>query len=168
MFEKILIANRGEIACRVIRTAKALGVTPLRLFRCGWQAQHVRMADEAVYLGDNAPAGLTWPETRSLRRHCLPNRPYIRNGFLSENADFAESCEQRGLAFIGPPVRHSIMGSKSAAKQAMHSAGVPLLPGYHEVDQDPSGCALPLTLVIRYCSKPLLAVVIKACVRYRA
>ena len=141
MFEKILIANRGEIACRVIRTAKALGINTVAVYSdADRQAQHVRMADEAVYLGGSPPAESYLNGDKIIAAALLTGAQAVHPGygFLSENADFAESCEERGLTFIGPPVNAiQVMGSKSAAKQAMHSAGVPLLPGYHEVDQDP-------------------------------
>ena len=141
MFRKILIANRGEIACRVMRTAKALGISTVAVYSdADAQAQHVGMADEAVYLGASPPAESYLNGHKIIEAALLTGAQAVHPGygFLSENADFAEQCEQRGLTFIGPPVHAiQVMGSKSAAKQAMHSAGVPLLPGYHEADQDP-------------------------------
>ena len=141
MFAKILIANRGEIACRVIRTANALGIKTVAVYSdADAQALHVQMADEAVHLGANAPAESYLDGQKIIAAAMLTGAQAVHPGygFLSENADFAELCASQGVVFIGPPVHAiKVMGSKSAAKQAMQEAQVPLLPGYHENNQDP-------------------------------
>ncbi|MFC3095842.1 acetyl/propionyl/methylcrotonyl-CoA carboxylase subunit alpha [Alteromonas sediminis] len=141
MIKKILIANRGEIACRVIKTARTLGIATVAVYsEADENALHVNMADEAVYLG-KAPAkdsylkaDLILQEAKRLGVDAI----HPGYGFLSENAAFADSCEQANIVFIGPPsdaIR--AMGSKSAAKRIMEQAGVPLVPGYHGDDQKP-------------------------------
>ena len=141
MFDKILIANRGEIACRVIRTARALGVKTVAVYSdADAGALHVALADEAVRLG---PA----PVAESYLRGDLIVQAAVATGaqavhpgygFLSENPDFVEAVAAAGLVFIGPSadaIRK--MGLKDAAKVLMASAGVPVVPGYHGADQDP-------------------------------
>ncbi|MAT94478.1 MAG: 3-methylcrotonyl-CoA carboxylase [Halioglobus sp.] len=139
MFSKILIANRGEIACRVIRTAQRLGVRTVAVYSdADAEAQHVRQADEAVYIGA-APARESYLDGARILQAALTTGAEAVHpgyGFLSENAAFARDCAQRGLVFIGPPAAAiEAMGSKSAAKRIMEDAGVPLLPGYHGQDQ---------------------------------
>ncbi len=141
MFKKILIANRGEIACRVIRTAKTLGVATVAVYSdADANALHVSMADEAVHVGGSAPADSYLRQERILQAAKLTGAEAIHPGygFLSENAAFADLCTKAGIAFIGPPVTAiEAMGSKSAAKHIMASAGVPILSGYHGADQTP-------------------------------
>ncbi len=142
MFKKILIANRGEIACRVIRTARRLGVRTVAVHSdADANARHVRLADEAVAIGPAAARESYLVGARILEAARATGAEAIHPGygFLSENADFAEACEKAGLAFIGPPASAiRAMGSKSAAKALMQKAGVPLTPGYHGENQDPA------------------------------
>jgi 3-methylcrotonyl-CoA carboxylase alpha subunit len=141
MFKKILVANRGEIACRVMRTARSLGIATVAVYsEADADARHVRMADEAVCIGP-APARESYlVAERILQAAGRSGAEAIHPGygFLSENEDFAEACERAGIVFIGPPASAiRAMGSKSAAKALMERAGVPLTPGYHGEDQDP-------------------------------
>lgn len=141
MFEKILIANRGEIACRIIRTAKRLGIRTVAVYSdVDIDAMHVAMADEAYHIGP-APAAKSYLISEFIidaarKSNCQAIHPGY--GFLSENADFADACARAGFIFIGPPsaaIRD--MGSKSAAKRIMEKAVVPIIPGYHGEDQSP-------------------------------
>ena len=141
MFNKILIANRGEIACRVMRTAKRLGIASVAVFSdADARALHVDLADEARHIGA-APARESYLlGERILQAACESGAGAIHPGygFLAENAEFATACEAAGIVFIGPPVAAiEAMGSKSVAKQIMSAANVPLVPGYHEEDQAP-------------------------------
>jgi len=141
MFDKILIANRGEIACRVIRTARRLGIATVAVFsEADAEALHVSLADEARLIGA-APARESYLVVEKILRAALDSGAdaiHPGYGFLSENAGFAAACAAAGIVFIGPPVAAiEAMGSKSAAKQIMSAAGVPLVPGYHEADQSP-------------------------------
>ncbi len=140
MFDTILIANRGEIACRVIRTARRLGIRTVAVYSAADAgARHVVMADEAYAIGP-APARDSYLNTASIldaARRSGAQAVHPGYGFLSENAEFAAACADAGVVFIGPPpdaIR--AMGSKSAAKSLMQRAGVPLVPGYHGADQD--------------------------------
>jgi 3-methylcrotonyl-CoA carboxylase alpha subunit len=140
MFSKILIANRGEIACRVIKTAHKLGISTVAVYSdADRNAMHVAMADEAVHIGP-APARESYLLADRVIEAALKTGAQAIHpgyGFLSENAPFCRACEQAGIVFIGPPVPAiEAMGSKSAAKQIMEQAGVPLVPGYHGDDQD--------------------------------
>ena len=141
MFKKILIANRGEIACRVAATCKRLGVASVAVYSdADANAKHVDACDEAVHIGGSAAAASYLRIDRiidaALRTGAQAVHPGY--GFLSENEDFAHACEAAGLVFIGPPVDAiAAMGSKAAAKTLMHAAAVPLVPGYHGDDQDP-------------------------------
>jgi 3-methylcrotonyl-CoA carboxylase alpha subunit len=140
MFSKILVANRGEIACRVMETASHLGIETVAVFSdADRNALHVEMADEAVHIGGSAPADSYLQMQRIIdaakASGCQAIHPGY--GFLSENAEFCALCAAQNLIFIGPPAAAiEAMGSKSAAKQIMQDAGVPLLPGYHGDDQD--------------------------------
>ena len=140
MFDKILIANRGEIACRVIRTARRLGVTTVAVYSdADAQARHVLLADEALRIGtaEAKDSYLRGDRIIAAAQATGAQAVHPGYGFLSENADFAQACADAGLVFIGPPAAAiRAMGSKSAAKTLMQQAGVPLLPGYHGDDQD--------------------------------
>jgi 3-methylcrotonyl-CoA carboxylase alpha subunit len=141
MFRRILIANRGEIACRVIRTARRLGIAAVAVHSdADAGALHVAMADAAFAIGP-APARESYLRIEAIldaARRSGAEAIHPGYGFLSENAEFAEACEAAGIAFIGPPAAAiRAMGSKSAAKALMEQAGVPLVPGYHGEDQDP-------------------------------
>src|SRR5512138_352971 len=142
MFEKILIANRGEIACRVIRTARRLGIRTVAVHpEADANARHVRLADEAVAIGPAAAreSYLSVPRILEAARATGAQAIHPGYGFLSENAEFAEACARAGIAFVGPPAAAiRAMGSKSAAKALMEKAGVPLTPGYHGDNQDPA------------------------------
>ncbi|QEL54771.1 acetyl-CoA carboxylase biotin carboxylase subunit [Chromobacterium paludis] len=142
MFNKILIANRGEIACRVIQTAKALGIATVAVYSdADANARFVKLADEAYRLGP-APAAESYlraDRILAIAQQSGAQAVHPGYGFLSENEDFAAACEAAGIAFIGPPASAiAAMGSKSAAKALMEKAGVPLVPGYHGDDQDPA------------------------------
>jgi 3-methylcrotonyl-CoA carboxylase alpha subunit len=140
MFRKILIANRGEIACRVIATARRLGIATVAVYsEADARARHVALTDEAWPIGP-APAResyLVGERIIQVARQAGAEAIHPGYGFLSENADFAEACAAAGIVFIGPPVGAiRAMGSKSAAKTLMEKAGVPLVPGYHGEAQD--------------------------------
>ncbi|MEO8223234.1 MAG: biotin carboxylase N-terminal domain-containing protein [Gammaproteobacteria bacterium] len=139
MFSRILIANRGEIACRVIRTAKRLGIATVAVYSSADErALHVQLADEAVAIGP-APARDSYLCVEALlaaARRTGAEAVHPGYGFLSEYAHFAEACAGAGLVFIGPPpAAIRAMGSKSAAKALMAAAGIPVVPGYHGEDQ---------------------------------
>ncbi|MEW6099319.1 MAG: acetyl/propionyl/methylcrotonyl-CoA carboxylase subunit alpha [Pseudomonadota bacterium] len=140
MFDKILIANRGEIACRVAATARRLGVKTVAVYSdADAQAKHVRACDEAVHIGGSAPRDsyLRWERIIEAARATGAQAIHPGYGFLSENEDFAAACAEAGLVFIGPPASAiAAMGSKAAAKALMEQAGVPLVPGYHGDQQD--------------------------------
>src|ERR1700745_1700874 len=141
MFRKILIANRGEIACRVIKTARRLGVATVAVYsEADANARHVRLADEAALIGPAAAreSYLVGERILDIARRTGAEAIHPGYGFLSENEEFAEACEKAGIVFIGPPASAiRAMGSKSAAKALMETAGVPLTPGYHGDNQDP-------------------------------
>ncbi|WP_343670835.1 acetyl/propionyl/methylcrotonyl-CoA carboxylase subunit alpha [Paraburkholderia heleia] len=141
MFNKILIANRGEIACRVAATCRRLGVKSVAVYSdADANAKHVAACDEAVHIGEAAAAQsyLRYERIIEAARATRAQAIHPGYGFLSENEDFARACEAAGIVFIGPPVEAiAAMGSKAAAKALMHAAAVPLVPGYHGDDQDP-------------------------------
>ena len=141
MFSKILIANRGEIACRVIKTARKLGIKTVAVYSdADAGARHVAMADEAVHIGGSAARDsyLVVDKILDACKRTGAQAVHPGYGFLSENAGFAEACGKAGLVFIGPPpAAIRAMGSKSEAKKIMEKAQVPLVPGYHGDDQSP-------------------------------
>lgn len=139
MFNKIIIANRGEIACRVIKTAQRLGIQCVAVYsEADAHALHVKMADEAYCIGP-APSKesyLCGDKIIALALKTGAQAIHPGYGFLSENANFAQQCADAGIVFIGPPPKAiAAMGSKSTAKQLMEQAKVPMLPGYHGDDQ---------------------------------
>jgi 3-methylcrotonyl-CoA carboxylase alpha subunit len=141
MFTKILIANRGEIACRVIKTARRMGIRTVAVYsEADAGARHVRLADEAVCIGAPSPKESYLVADKIIAAALATGAQAVHPGygFLSENEDFAEACAKNGLVFIGPPVSAiRAMGSKSEAKKLMEKAGVPLTPGYHGDNQEP-------------------------------
>lgn len=141
MFSKILIANRGEIACRIIKTAKCMDVKTVAVFSdADVHALHVEMADEAVHIG-SSPVNESYLQQSTIIKAAQRTGAEAIHpgyGFLSENPGFVEAVETAGLTFIGPSAKAiSAMGLKDAAKQLMDDAGVPIVPGYHGVDQTP-------------------------------
>ncbi|MCC7098885.1 MAG: 3-methylcrotonyl-CoA carboxylase, partial [Rubrivivax sp.] len=142
MFQKILIANRGEIACRIAATARRLSVRTVAVYSdADARARHVLACDEAVHIGGSAPreSYLVWRRILDAALACGAQAVHPGYGFLSENEAFAQACAEAGLVFIGPPPQAiAAMGDKSAAKALMASAGVPLVPGYHGQDNDPA------------------------------
>ena len=142
MFDTILIANRGEIACRIARTCRRLGVRTVAVYsEADAQAQHVRQADEAHLIGGPRPADsyLRGDAVLEVARRSGAQAVHPGYGFLSENADFAEAVEAAGLVFIGPRAASMRkMGSKAGAKNLMQQHGVPVVPGYTGEDQDPA------------------------------
>ncbi|MEO0036621.1 MAG: hypothetical protein RLZZ501_2644 [Pseudomonadota bacterium] len=145
MFDKILIANRGEIACRVIRTARRLGIATVAVHSIAdTDAAHVALADEAWEIGPppSRESYLCAERIIAAARASGARAVHPGYGFLSENAAFAEACAEAGLVFIGPPpAAIRAMGDKSEAKALMARAGVPLVPGDHDADQDPARLA---------------------------
>tara|TARA_B110001469_G_C9648097_1_gene328937 strand:- start:3407 stop:5473 length:2067 start_codon:yes stop_codon:yes gene_type:complete len=139
MFTKILIANRGEIACRIIKTAKKMGILTVAVYSdADAESLHVHMADEAVYLGPSPSRESYLLVDKVIAAAKMTGAQAIHPGygFLSENAEFCRQCHQMNITFIGPPVAAiEAMGSKSAAKNIMEKANVPLVPGYHGDDQ---------------------------------
>ena len=141
MFRKILVANRGEIACRVIRTARRMGIGTVAVYSDADRgALHVSMADEAVRLGP-PPAAESYLRADRILEACRrtgAEAVHPGYGFLSERAEFAAQCAEQRVVFIGPPAAAiRAMGSKAEAKAIMEAAGVPLLPGYHGADATP-------------------------------
>src|SRR5213079_2952898 len=145
MFTKILIANRGEIACRVMRTARRLGLRTVAVYSdADAGALHVAQADEAHRIGP-APARDSYLKIDAIldaAKRSGADAIHPGYGFLSENADFAEACAAAGIVFIGPPAEAiRAMGSKAAAKALMQAHGVPVVPGYHGEAQDAASLA---------------------------
>ena len=140
MFNKILIANRGEIACRVIRTCRDLGVRTVAVYSdADAGSMHVQMADEAYHIGASAATDsyLRGETILEVAKKSGAQAVHPGYGFLSENAGFATQCEDAGVRFIGPPVGAiTAMGSKSESKSIMEGSGVPCVPGYHGDAQD--------------------------------
>ncbi|KAJ1913843.1 hypothetical protein IWQ60_009053 [Tieghemiomyces parasiticus] len=141
LFDKILIANRGEIACRVIKTARRLGIKTVAIYsKADRYAQHVQMADDAYCVGPapSAQSYLNVDKILEIIRRTGAQAVHPGYGFLSENAQFAERLKGEGITFIGPPASAIVsMGSKSESKNIMEQARVPVVPGYHGTNQDP-------------------------------
>ena len=142
MFKKILIANRGEIACRVAATCSRLGIKTVAVYSdADAHAKHVASCDEAVYIGASSPneSYLRWEKIIETALATGAQAIHPGYGFLSENDAFATACQAAGLVFIGPPASAiQAMGLKAESKQLMEKAGVPLVPGYHGANQDPA------------------------------
>jgi 3-methylcrotonyl-CoA carboxylase alpha subunit len=140
MFKKILIANRGEIACRVAATARRMGIRTVAVYSdADAHAKHVAACDEALHIGGSAPRDsyLRWERIIDAAKATGAEAIHPGYGFLSENEDFAQACAEAGLVFIGPPASAiKAMGLKAESKQLMEKAGVPLVPGYHGANQD--------------------------------
>ncbi|MDP1954239.1 MAG: acetyl/propionyl/methylcrotonyl-CoA carboxylase subunit alpha [Polaromonas sp.] len=142
MFKKILIANRGEIACRVAATARRMAIQTVAVYSdADAGAKHVGACDEAIHIGGSAPKDsyLRWEKIIAAAKATGAEAIHPGYGFLSENEEFAQACGDAGLVFIGPPASAiKAMGLKAESKQLMEKAGVPLVPGYHGSDQDPA------------------------------
>ncbi len=142
MFKKILIANRGEIACRVAATARRMAIKTVAVYSdADASAKHVSYCDEAVHIGGSAPKDsyLRWERIIEAAKATGAEAIHPGYGFLSENEEFARACADAGLVFIGPPPSAiKAMGLKAESKQLMEKAGVPLVPGYHGSDQNPA------------------------------
>ncbi|XKH59037.1 acetyl/propionyl/methylcrotonyl-CoA carboxylase subunit alpha [Halomonas sediminis] len=140
IFDTLLVANRGEIACRVMRTARAMGLKTVAVYSdADANARHVREADEAVRIGPAAAreSYLKVEAVIEAAKRTGAGAIHPGYGFLSENGAFVEALDQAGIVFVGPPASAiAAMGDKSAAKARMADAGVPLVPGYHGADQD--------------------------------
>jgi 3-methylcrotonyl-CoA carboxylase alpha subunit len=151
MFTTILIANRGEIAVRIARTARRMGIETVAVFSdADAHAMHVQVADRAYAIGAAPPRDsyLNIPRIIEAARKSGAQAIHPGYGFLSENPAFADACTEAGIAFIGPPASAMrAMGSKSAAKALMETSGVPLLPGYHGENQDPDFLARQAEIV---------------------
>ena len=141
MFKKILIANRGEIACRVAATARRMAIKTVAVYSdADASAKHVGFCDEAVHIGGSAPKDsyLRWEHIIEAAKATGAQAIHPGYGFLSENEEFAQACADAGLVFIGPPPSAiKAMGLKAESKQLMEKAGVRLVPGYHGSDQNP-------------------------------
>jgi 3-methylcrotonyl-CoA carboxylase alpha subunit len=141
MFDKILIANRGEISCRIAATASRLGIRTVAVYSdADRNSKHVAVANESVHIG-RAPANESYLCIEPLIRAAKATGAQAIHpgyGFLAENEAFAVACAEAGLAFIGPPpAAIRAMGNKSAAKELVAGAGVPVVPGYHGKNQRP-------------------------------
>ena len=142
MFDKILVANRGEIACRVMRTCRRLGIGTVAVYsEADVEAPHVQMADEAVCVGPppSAKSYLVIERIVEAARSTGAQAVHPGYGFLAENPEFAAALEAAGVVFIGPPVEAiSLMGDKIAAKRLAEAAGVSTIPGHLDAIEDPS------------------------------
>ena len=142
MFTKILIANRGEIACRVAATARRMAIKTVAVYSdADAGAKHVAACDEAIHIGGSAPKDsyLRWEKIIAAAKATGAQAIHPGYGFLSENEEFAQACAKAGLVFIGPPASAiKAMGLKAESKQLMEKAGVPLVPGYHGANQVPA------------------------------
>lgn len=150
-FSKILIANRGEIACRVIRTARNLGYATVAVFSDADRgALHVRKADQAVHIGGSSATDsyLRIDAIVDAARRSGADAVHPGYGFLSENPDFAQACLNAGLVFIGPPPQAMrAMGDKALAKRRMQASGVPCAPGYLGAPEDDDALLIALSLI---------------------
>jgi acetyl-CoA carboxylase biotin carboxylase subunit len=140
MFKKIVIANRGEIAVRIIRSCREMGIKTVAVYSAADKnALHVQLADEAYCIGE-APAKSSYlniPNLLSIASHSQAEAIHPGYGFLAENADFAQLCEERGITFIGPsPEAIRKMGAKAIARETMKQAGVPTVPGTEGIIED--------------------------------
>ena len=158
MIDTLLVANRGEIACRILRTARRLGIRTVAVYsQIDASARHVREADTAVCIGSAAPRDsyLNIAHLIDAAKATAASAVHPGYGFLSENAQFAQACGSAGLVFVGPPAAAiAAMGSKSLAKARMRLAGVPVLPGYEGANQElieleNEARKLPLPLMIK-------------------
>ncbi len=142
MFKKILIANRGEIAVRIIKACQEMGIRTVAIYsKVDKDAPHVHLADETINIGDPIPieSYLNIPKIIKIAKETGSEAIHPGYGFLAENPDFAKSCDDKGIKFIGPPPKViSLMGDKIAAKTLMEKAKVPVIPGYHGEKQDTS------------------------------
>ncbi|HQS30820.1 MAG: 3-methylcrotonyl-CoA carboxylase [Polaromonas sp. 24-62-144] len=142
MFKKILIANRGEIACRVSATARRMAIRTVAVYSdADAHAKHVSLCDESIHIGGNAPQDsyLRWEKIIEAAKATGAQAIHPGYGFLSENEAFAQACADNALVFIGPPASAiRAMGLKAESKRLMEQAGVPLIPGYHGSDQSPA------------------------------
>jgi len=140
LFEKVLIANRGEIAVRIIKACQEMGIKTVAVYSdVDKKAPHVQLADESINLGDPTPieSYLNIPKIIKSAQDVGADAIHPGYGFLAENPDFAQACKSKGIKFIGPsPDVISLMGDKIAAKKTMEQAGVPVIPGYHGEKQD--------------------------------
>ena len=140
MFKKVLIANRGEIAVRIIKACQEIGIKTIAVYsNVDKNAPHVHLSDEAVNLGEPTPAEsyLNIPKIIEIAQDSGAEAIHPGYGFLAENPDFAQACHDKGIKFIGPnPKVISLMGDKIAAKKTMEKAEVPVIPGYHGAKQD--------------------------------
>ena len=142
MFKKILIANRGEIACRVAATARRLGVKTVAVYSdADAHAKHVMACDEAVHVGGSTPkeSYLQWQRIIDAAKQTGAEAIHPGYGFLAENEEFAQACVDNGLVFIGPPASAiNAMGLKAESKRLMEAAGVPLVPATTAPTRTPS------------------------------
>lgn len=141
LIKKLLVANRGEIACRVFKTAKRMGISSTAVYSTiDRNSLHVQLADSSYHIGESAASDSYLNKSRIIEAIQKSDSEAVHPGygFLSENADFAELCQKNQIIFIGPPASAiRAMGSKSESKKIMIKAGVPVVPGYHEENQDP-------------------------------
>ena len=140
LIQKVLVANRGEIACRVFRTAKKLGISSVAVYsEADVSSLHTSLASESYYIGPASASESYLNKSKIIETVLASNSEAVHPGygFLSENADFADLCQKNNIIFIGPPASAiRAMGSKSESKKLMIKAGVPVVPGYHEENQD--------------------------------
>ena len=168
MFTKVLVANRGEIAIRVMRTLEEMGIASVAVYsELDRDALHVQRADEAFLLGPGpaAESYLKIDKIIEVAKECGAEAIHPGYGFLAENADFAQACEDNGIVFIGPPPSAiTAMGSKTAARDTMQKAGVPIVPGTTEpVDTYEDALGSPRTRsATRWRSRPRRAVAARA------
>jgi acetyl-CoA carboxylase, biotin carboxylase subunit len=160
--KRILVANRGEIAVRVIRACRDMGIEPVAVYSdCDRAAPHVRLADEAVHIGGNPPreSYLRIDRIVDAARQTGADAVHPGYGFLAENEDFAAACRDAGLTFIGPsPEAIALMGSKTAARQAAMEAGVPVVPG----TEDPLGVEVPDATIAGFADRIGYPIMVKA------